>query len=277
MQRHQPRGNGKSTIAIGWCAVRSVAATFADSERRDRTGVLDVDRAIAQHSAYVECLRRCEIPIHTVGADRGQPDGVFIEDTVVVLDADCGVITRPGAESRRDEVVAVKHSLASHMSLDAIAAPGTVDGGDVLRTAKGLVIGCSTRTNRDGARQLQSFAASRDIAAVIVEVTDCLHLKSACTLANEATLVFDSAVAPDVTAVTDWGLECLAVDEPFGANVLALGRNRVLVSAAAPRTAAMLRQRGMTVIVSDVSEFHRADGALTCLSVRCPTSEGWCT
>jgi hypothetical protein len=40
----------------------------------------------------------------------------------------------------------------------------------------------------------------------------------------------------------------------------------VLVSAAAPRTADLLRKR-LTVHVVDVSEFHAGDAGLTCLSV----------
>ncbi|MFI5300375.1 MAG: hypothetical protein ACHREM_19990, partial [Polyangiales bacterium] len=113
---------------------------------------------------------------------------------------------------------------------------------------------------------------------VALHVRDGLHLKSACTLASARELLFDPKVigADERGAFEAAGLECVAVDEPTGANVLAIG-DAVLVSSAAPKTAALLRERGRRVNVVDVGEFHKGDGALTCLSVRLPSPGTWCT
>jgi dimethylargininase len=43
------------------------------------------------------------------------------------------------------------------------------------------------------------------------------------------------------------------------------------MSADAPRTAALLHERGLTVVTTPVTEFERLEGCVTCLSVRLRT------
>ena len=40
------------------------------------------------------------------------------------------------------------------------------------------------------------------------------------------------------------------------------------MAASAPRSAALLRERGYTVTAVDISEFEKLEGCVTCLSVR---------
>jgi dimethylargininase len=42
----------------------------------------------------------------------------------------------------------------------------------------------------------------------------------------------------------------------------------VMMSADAPQTSALLRERGLTVITTPVTEFEKLEGCVTCLSVR---------
>ena len=107
-----------------------------------------------------------------------------------------------------------------------------------------------------------------------VRVHSGLHLKSACTLLDEHTLLH-LPERIDLVPLRDAGLEAIAVEEPAGANVLALGRH-VLVSAAAPRTADLVAARGHEPIAVGIGEFHKGDGALTCLSLRVPAVGQWC-
>jgi dimethylargininase len=93
------------------------------------------------------------------------------------------------------------------------------------------------------------------------------------TLAAPDLLVYQPGTV-DIDHFRD--VESLAVEEPAGANVLLIGEV-VLVSASAPQTAERLAQRGCTVQVLCVDEFHKADGALTCLSIRVPQPGSWVT
>ena len=76
----------------------------------------------------------------------------FVEDTAVVFD-EIGIITRPGAESRRAEITGVEEILKHHRLLGHITEPGTLDGGDVLVAGRSVFVGSSTRTNNAGIDQ----------------------------------------------------------------------------------------------------------------------------
>ena len=87
-------------------------------------------------------------------------------------------------------------------------------------------------------------------------------MKSACSCIGDALLVHRPWV--DVAAFA--GMRLVDVPEECGANVLTVGET-VLVPAAAPRTAELLRGLGRQVRLLDNSELMKAEGALTCCSL----------
>ncbi len=257
--------------------VRDVSSSYARCLRVDGDARIDLGAARRQHATYIATLRELGVHVDVIASDDACPDSCFIEDTAVLLRENV-VVTRPGAEARRAEIAGVAAALDGRWRAHAMVAPAMLDGGDVLRVDGRLFVGLSSRTNRDGADFLARVAALDAIDVVTVEVRGGLHLKSACTLASASSLVYDPNVLrdEDLTAFRDAGLTCIAASEPTGANVLALGR-AVLVSAAAPRTAERLAAIGLDVRTIDVGEFHKGDGALTCLSLRAASSNAWCT
>ncbi len=233
----------------------------------------DVARAIEQHQGYVTQLRDAGIAVEVVPAADDQPDACFVEDGAVLLDHRVAVITRPGAPSRRAETADIERSLSGMMEIWRITAPATVDGGDVMRMGSRLFVGRSSRTNDAAVEQLRALGHRRGLTVRAVEVTAGLHLKSACTVLDASTVLLDAeALSP--SAFEAEGITAIAVPEPLGANVLALS-DRILVSDAAPETAAWLRSRGDRVVQISLTEFHRGDGALSCLSLRRPPMGGW--
>mgnify|MGYP003291202939 CR=1 FL=1 len=60
----------------------------------------------------------------------------------------------------------------------------------------------------------------------------------------------------------------LPVPEEHGAAVVDLGDGVVIMSADAPRTADLLRGRGLQVVTVPITEFEKLAGCVTCLSVR---------
>lgn len=267
-----------SPIEIRCVLVRTLSPRFAACVRQDPTEPIDVDRARAQHETYVAALRAAVAVVIEVPGAPEHPDGVFVEDAASMIDGSTALITRPGAPSRRAEVDSVASALAA-LGVERIhmRPPAMLDGGDVLPVGGGFLVGLSARTNAAGAEVLAAAARERGLVTKAVPVRWGLHLRTGCTLADESTLLFYRRAALDVAPLTALGLECVAVDEPQGANVLALGKRRVLVSSAGPKTADLLARRGLEVTVLDVSELHKADAALTCPSVRVPVRGGWCT
>jgi dimethylargininase len=225
---------------------------------------IDIDTARAQHAAYIRALIALGCEVHEVEPAPEFPDSVFIEDTAVVFD-EIAVITRPGAESRRGETAAVERALAPIRRLAHIAAPGTLDGGDVLVVGKRVVVGRTGRTNDDGIAQLRTLLAPFDYTVEGIDVTGCLHLKSAATALDDATVLVNPAwIGADALA----GLARIAVDpaEPTAANIVRVG-NALLYGAEYPRTLARLKARGYVPVCVDASELAKAEGAVTCCSL----------
>lgn len=225
---------------------------------------IDVAKARVQHADYEALLERLGCEVRRVLPLPDHPDAVFIEDTAVVLPA-FAVITRPGAESRRGEVDAVADALAPLRALVRITDPGTLDGGDVLRSRRTLFVGRTARSNDAGIAQLAACAAPHGFTVRAVDVTGCLHLKSAVTeVADDTLLVNPAWVRPAL--LTGWRHIEVDPSEPMGANVVRIG-DALVYGAAYPRTRARLEAAGFTVHTVDASEVAKAEGAVTCCSV----------
>lgn len=225
---------------------------------------IDYPRAVAQHERYVDLLRELGMSVTRLPAEPDLPDAVFVEDTAIVLD-EIAVITRPGAESRRAETAPVDTALRLWRETVTITEPGTLDGGDVLRIGQTLFVGLSSRTNAEGARQLATLVGPYGYAVKAVEVTGCLHLKTAITAINDTTvLVNPSWCDPDAFGKVK--VIEVAADEPFAANLIQL-RHGVISGSGYPRTVARLEAQGITVHQVDMSELAKAEGAVTCCSL----------
>jgi len=225
---------------------------------------IDVERARAQHARYAAVLTELGVGIEWLEPLRENADAVFVEDTAVVL-PEVAVITRPGVASRRNEVESVAAGIAGHRPLERIVAPGTLEGGDVVRIGRNLYVGASARSNAAGIEQLRAALAPFGYRVAGVAMRDCLHLKSAATFIPPDILVVNPAWADPgvfdarVVVEVDGG-------EAFAANTLTV-KGMTLVSAAFSRTEARLRAAGVATRALDVSELQKAEAALTCMSL----------
>jgi dimethylargininase len=228
---------------------------------------IDVDRARAQHRAYEQALMDAGYRIERLAAGHDLPDSVFVEDVAIVFD-EVAIVTRPGAASRRAEVPAVATALAPHRRLEMITPPGTIDGGDVLVVGRHVFVGRSSRTNADAIHQVRGLLKPFGYQVREVEVSGCLHLKSAVTAVGDDLLLANPDWIDCAPLLREHQCAVIELDpaEPFAANALRLA-DRVILPAAFPRTAARLRARGLRVETVDVSELAKAEGAVTCCSV----------
>jgi dimethylargininase len=144
-----------SLVAITRVPSRSLARCELSFVSRT---AIDVDLAIAQHHDYERALTSLGCRVIALPALEEQPDAVFVEDVALVLD-EVAVMTRPGAESRRAEGASIATVLADFRPLLRIEAPGTLDGGDVLRIGRAIFVGQSARSNAAGIAQLRELLA----------------------------------------------------------------------------------------------------------------------
>jgi dimethylargininase len=228
---------------------------------------VDVDLARAQHDAYTAALGAAGWSVHEVPPADGCPDGVFVEDSVVVSGG-TAVLTRSGAPVRRAELAGVEAAVRElGLPVRRIEEPGTLDGGDILQIGQTVYAGRGDRTNAAGIEQLAAHLLPLGRTVVAVPLYGVLHLKSAVTALPDGTVL---AWREDQARFDDPAPSLLRVPEEAGAHVVPLGGADVLIASSAPRTAELLAGRGLNPVVVDIGEFERLEGCVTCLSVLIP-------
>ncbi|KAB7645510.1 dimethylargininase [Polymorphobacter fuscus] len=227
----------------------------------DRVPV-DMARAYAQHDAYRAALAAAGAVVTVLPSLPDFPDCCFVEDTAVIL-PELVIRTRPGAVSRQGEVAAIAPHLPADRPHVTVAAPGTVDGGDVLVVGRDIFIGLTLRSNAAAVAQVAEAAAPFGYRVTGVPLAQALHLKTAV-----------SALADDLVLVnTDWVDPAIfgrrhiasAPGEPFAANSLTIGTT--VFHAAGPATLARIAAAGFDARYLDIGEFAKAEAGLTCLSL----------
>ncbi len=272
------------------------AFRHALSEHPDRD-TIDLALAGEQHAAFVAELRAARVSLVELPAEDGLADACFVSDVLITLPAAAGrvggaaasaadatgaagpavlaVATRPGAPSRRPEVASVlaaaRGLVGTTCTVTAIAAPGTLEGGDVIVYGDRVAIGLSGRTSRRGAEQLAEIVRVAGYRPYLCPVEGRLHLASWVSVVRPDLLIgiaggFASldAAGPDAAPQDEIARIVLPDDEVVAANVLPLG-GRVFMAAGNPLAAAALRAAGEQVVEVDLSEFTKADGGPTCL------------
>lgn len=250
-----------NTIAF----TRDVSSTIAECELSHLTRLpIDVARARAQHRQYEAALEALGCTVQRLPSLPNRPDAVFVEDTAVLLD-EIAVIARPGAPSRRAETESVSEALTAYRPTVPIMAPGTLDGGDVLRVGRRIFVGESERTNLAGINQLRALVAPFGYTVTGVPLRDCLHLKTAVTQVADKTLLINRDWV-ETAVFTECDLIDVDPAEPMAANALLLGES-VIFPNAFPRTRQRLEAHGIAVYGVDVDELAKAEGGVTCCSL----------
>ena len=229
----------------------------------DRVPV-DQHLAAAQWEHYVQAMEAAGWHTIEVPAADECPDAVFIEDTVVMF-KNVAVITRPGADSRKPEIIDVEKVIDDlGCSINRIHAPGTLDGGDVLKVGDTIYVGRGGRTNASGISQLRAILEPLGATVVAVPLTKVLHLKSAVTALPDGSIIGYAPLVDDPQFFPHF----VSVPEESGAHVVLLGGDKLLMAADCPRSADLFTELGYTPVTVDISEFEKLEGCVTCLSVR---------
>jgi dimethylargininase len=225
---------------------------------------VNYEKATSQLERYCELLRKWNVDLMPLTANDYYPDCCFVQDTAVVLDEVC-VIASMGAPARLGEVSQVENLIASIRKTRRIFAPATLDGGDVVQFGKRLFVGLSTRTNARGIAALASIVEAFGYVVVPVTVNGGLHLTTGCGIVDDETVLLNPRWL-DASAFK--GLRQLHVseEEPWAANTIRV-EDAVCLEAEAPRTLDLVAPYVGTIDTLDISEFRKAEGSLSCLSL----------
>jgi dimethylargininase len=225
---------------------------------------IDVERAREQHAQYRAALKFLGLNFISLPEEPNMADSVFVEDTALILD-ECALITRPGAVPRRRETESIAKILERYRKLFYIKKPAHIDGGDILCVGKDIYVGLSERSDILANDQMHEYLQPLGYKIHSVQVTGCLHLKSAVTQISQDTLLIN----PEWVDKKNFrGMKCLEIDpsEPYAANAL-LVEGTIIYPKAFPKTQERLETAGIRMITVDADELAKAEGAVTCCSL----------
>jgi len=229
-------------------------------------GPPDYNKANEQHRKYILALEKCGLDVFVLEADENFPDSVFVED-IALLMPDIAIITNPGAESRKGEVIEMKSVLYHFFDhVEKINSPGNIEAGDIMMVDTHFYIGLSQRTNKEGAMQMINTLNRYGKTGSTIPLKEFFHLKTRLSyLENNNLLV--AGEFPDHPELRNFNIITVPEHEVYAANSVWIN-GYVLVSAGYPETGKKISDLGYQTIVLDVSEFRKLDGGLSCLSLR---------
>ncbi|MFK8029366.1 MAG: dimethylarginine dimethylaminohydrolase family protein [Gammaproteobacteria bacterium] len=252
--------------AFDTAIVRSPAASVVDGLRDGNGPNPDFEVVCHEHAQYVEALKHAGVNVVRLPALDAFPDSVFVEDPALVF-SQGAIELRPGALSRQGEVAEISSALREQFDVVLSLPAGYADGGDMLLTPKGLMIGLSARTDEAGAKALQTCLSKFNIASQIVATPPgVLHFKSDCSLLDEETVLSTQRLAS--SGVFDGFKVVLVPDgEEAAANALRVN-DSVLTGKGYALTNELLDKHGYNVVALPTDEIAKVDAGLSCMSLR---------
>lgn len=245
--------------------LRMPGEDFGDGETTSELGTPDFNMILSQHKEYINVLKQLGLDVIVLDPLPDYPDAYFVEDTAVII-PEIGIITNPGAQSRKGEEDGIEFILMRFRDTLRIKPPGTLDGGDVLQADNRFFIGLSERTNREGADQLSDILKRFGYIVDIVSVGDGLHLKSGVNYLGDGKMLVTS-VFRDIPGFSDFERIIIKEGEEYAANTLLINGTFITPSGF-PDTLNQLAGLDKPVITLNVSEVRKMDGGLTCMSLR---------
>ncbi|UCC74630.1 MAG: amidinotransferase [Gemmatimonadota bacterium] len=227
----------------------------------------DRDRTLRQHDSLKAAMAEFGCKVIDVPERPGDPNSVFTRD--VALCTPRGHIKlRMGLEARRGEEEWMSRALEElgEPCIGGIAAPGTVEGGDVVLMGSVAFLGISVRTNEEGARQLGALLSDMGYEVRTAQLgSTYMHLGGPMSAIGPERVLRCRGVFPD-----DFfrGFDTVEVDPqgPSTGNVICLADNEVIANAA--ENAPVIRElerNDVKVHGLDLSELRKGAGGPSCL------------
>ncbi len=246
---------------------RLPAHSIVNGLRAEDVGNPDHDQTIKDHSHYVATLKEAGASVTELSALESYPDSVFVEDVALCL-PEVAILMRPGAASRVGEVSEIGPVLRDvYDQVVEIEGPGFIEGGDILTTAKEILVGHSTRTDKAGVAELAKIVSQWGYKLrEVMTPAGVLHFKTDCSLLDVETVL--STKRLDASGCFEnYRVIHTSDGEEAAANSIRFNQ-LVLMPAGFPRTCERLLNEGYDVREINNSECAKLDGGMSCLSLR---------
>ena len=247
----------------------------AVAERAERVGLrFDFGVAHAQYNEMLDAYAQAGVAVHILQAEATLPYQIFARDSSVMTPWGAVIMQLQKPYRRGEYAACLRFYLDAGIPIYDLITAGNVEGGDFMVLQPG-VAACGysgQRSIEPAVRQLQSwFEAEGWEMHTYAFDSHFLHLDVQMgMLAEGLAVVCVEAVEPELV---DWlhskRIRTIPVSYgdamQLGTNVVALGRERVLVPASSKNLIAACRAEGLTVYDPDVSMIANGGGAVHCM------------
>jgi len=151
-------------------------------------------------------------------------------------------------------------------NIEKIEEPGTIEGGDIMMVGDHYYIGLSERTNLEGAKQIIQILNKYGMSGSTISLKNVLHLKTGLSYLEENNLVVCGEFI-DESSLERYNQIEIPMKESYAANCIWVNES-VIIPMGYQTTKKRIENLGYRVLETDVSEFKKLDGGLSCLSLR---------
>lgn len=255
-----------SALDFNRAIVRTAPRSVVDGLRAVDIGAPSIDGVAREQAQYVRALEAAGVTVDVLPALEAYPDSLFVEDAALVFTG-AAILLRPGAATRRCEAKEIAPALEQRFERVLRLQQGTAEGGDVLATPRGVLIGVSARTSSEGAEALIRLLAEIGLhGAPVATPPGVLHFKSDCSLLDEETVLATPRLAAS-GVFSGFRVVLTPEGEEGAANAIRVN-GRVFISDAYRRTAELLVGAGYATVALETAEIAKIDAGLSCMSLR---------
>jgi dimethylargininase len=266
MQRDERMPPARSVYRFNSAIVREPSRSVIDGLRAEERGSPTYEGVKVEHDVYIAVLRDAGVEVTVLPALESFPDSIFVEDPALVF-TEGAIMLRPGAVSRSGEAAEMAPILRDMFETVLDLPAGFADGGDILVTPRGVMIGLSARTDRIGAEALAGCIEKLGHRAELVATPEgVLHFKTACSLLDEET-VLSTARLVQSGVFKDYKQIIIPEGEEPAANALRVN-DILMVPSEYPRSLELLDTHGYKIVPVATTQIEMIDAGLSCMSLR---------
>jgi dimethylargininase len=226
-------------------------------------------RARAQQEILANTLRYFGCEVTLLDSSGSDPCASAAADSVVCFE-NGAVIMRPSAMNRRPEAAFLEGELVARDIPIAghIAAPGLLDGSDVLLVGNTAFIGVSSRSNALGRNGFARIAKAHGFEVREVRLAShATPLRAFAGAVSADSVVLAPESSLDHAAFEGFKIFTVPLGDERGAGVLNLGEHHVLANLRYPKAIDTLRRGGIVVEAIDLHDFGRVGISPSMLAV----------
>ena len=231
---------------------------------------ISFSKALRQHQRLRGIYRRHGFKVEVLPRSWKYVAGTFTQDTAFVS-GDEALLTNCMSSWRTKEPRHRSHlqrTLEKYVRVvGQMGLPAELDGGEVVKTDDEYLVGCCKKAAYAGVRQIRQRLNLDLPIRTAKRREDCMaHLGSGLSYIGDGWLLA-SEYLEGYRFLDDYNVLWAPMGEENGGNVVTLGDGSVIASVDSPITNQGLRELGLDVEEVDLSEYNKANGHISCLSV----------